>query len=140
MEINATLLLQLAIVLLLVGWLSGYIYGPLFELFEERERRITGARLQAKDLMRSAENQEKEINDTLATARAKARDVLTLLKNDGLTQEQTIIGSAKKDAAKLVDDARHQIKASVAVARRTLETEATSLADDVISQVLQKSA
>ena len=48
MEINATVLLQLALFLVLMVMLFQFLFRPLLELFEARERRIDGAQEEAK--------------------------------------------------------------------------------------------
>ena len=55
MEINATVLLQLALFLVLMVMLFQFLFRPLLELFEARERRIDGAQEEAKQYRENAD-------------------------------------------------------------------------------------
>jgi F-type H+-transporting ATPase subunit b len=139
-ELNATFLLQLAIFLLLVAFLSPVLFRPFMRLFEERERRIVGAKDEAQALAGSADEKAEIIAQKTAEAQAEARRVLTTLRARAAEREHEILEAAKKAAATRIDDAREELFAQTEHTRASLKTDADKLAAAVVEKGLGRAA
>jgi F-type H+-transporting ATPase subunit b len=140
MEINATLLVQLAMFLFLLAFLSRFLFGPLLKLVEEREKRIEGAASEAKLLRASADQAAGTIDEQMAKAHADAKRVLQDLREKGAATEREHVEKARADAAARLEDARAELFAASEDARKRLKAEAATLANDVVARVLGRAA
>ncbi len=136
MEINATLLVQLVIFLLLLTWLSRFLFAPLLKLFDEREKRIDGAKKEAEQMQLEAHQRLSDIEDKIRAAQADARLVLTELKAQGAEYQRSVVEAARKEAKEQLDLAREKLALDVAKVRETLAKETDSLADLTREKVL----
>ena len=95
MEINATVLLQLALFLILMVMLSQFLFRPLLQLFDARERRIDGAQEEAKQYRENADEKAAIIEERVHQARQEARETLNDFKNRAKVREDEILGAAR---------------------------------------------
>jgi F-type H+-transporting ATPase subunit b len=136
MELNITLVLQLAMFFGLFVWLSNVILYPLLDLFEERENRIEGAAKLATELRASADESAGVIDEKLGEARMEARKILAGLREEGLQTESHLIDSARTAATEKIEDARSQLAQSGTSVRQTLESRADELAEEIVQKIL----
>ena len=73
MEINATILVQIFLVVALLLWLSPTLFAPIMRLFDERERRIFGAKEESLRMNREASEMSQVFDQKLDEARLNAR-------------------------------------------------------------------
>lgn len=140
MEINITLVPQLVILLLLVGILSQVLFKPMLKVFEERETRIDGAREDARLFASRAEEGAASIDARMMEAQREARSVLTELKAEGQALEAEVIAKARAEAQERIEAARKSLEAQVQTARTALTQDASVIAADVVSKVLNRAA
>jgi F-type H+-transporting ATPase subunit b len=139
-ELNATFLLQLAGFLLLVAWLTPFLFEPFLKLFEEREKRIVGAAEEAKRLGGSADERALLIEARTREAQAEARQVLAQFREKAQLREAEIIGAAREKAGERLEEARADLFAATETARRNLREEAKALSNDIVQKVLGRAA
>ena len=138
MNFNATLIGQMITFVIFVWFCMKYIWPPLVNALEERNKRIA-------DGLAAAERGQKDLEE----AKTKVSDSL----NDAKQQAQEIINQAQKRANEIVDDAKDtareeadKIKAAatadidqqVTAAREQLRKEVSSIALAGAQQILKR--
>jgi F-type H+-transporting ATPase subunit b len=140
MELNATLLIQAAIVLGLMAWLSPMLFGPLMKVFDEREKRIHGAADEAKARLGSADEKSALVEQKTKEAQASARVVLVGLRDAAKVKEQAILDAAREAAAQRLEDARAELFDATESARKSLRADSKAIADEIVKKVLGRTA
>ena len=136
MEINATVLLQLALFLVLMVMLFQFLFRPLLELFDARERRIDGAQEEAKQYRENADQKAAIIEERVFQARQEARETLNDFKVRAKTRENEILGAARDVSQGKLNDARVALEQQVASAKTMLNEDAKTLAQDMAAKAL----
>jgi F-type H+-transporting ATPase subunit b len=136
MDIDRTMLVQMAIFVFLIVVLSPLLFKPLLKLFEERERRTEGARTDARQMQEKAESllvrYQAKLEDVKRIA-AQERDRLRL---ETLQLESKILDEARAATAKFVEQGRLQIGHEVAKIRQDMDLLSQSIAREIGSKLL----
>ena len=140
MELNATILIQAAIVLALMAFLSPMLFGPALKVFDEREKRIHGAADEAKRQLGTAGEKSALVEQKLQAAQVDARQVLAALREKALAGERALLDKARNDANVRIEQARGELKSATDSARSSLTTDANVIADDIVKKVLGRAA
>lgn len=140
MELNATILIQAAIVLALMAWLSPVLFSPLMKVFDERDRRIHGAANEAKQYLGAADEKGAIVEQKTREAQAAARQVLVSLRLAAQEEEAKILAAAREEATGKVDEARAELFAAAEQARLNLKGDANAIADQIVTKVLGRAA
>ncbi|ASK26915.1 F0F1 ATP synthase subunit B [Neisseria chenwenguii] len=107
MNINATLIAQLIVFLILVWFTMKYVWPPIAKVLDERAAKIAESLAAAERSKNDFEQAEKKVAELLA---------------DGRNQVADMVANAEKRAAKIVEDAKSQ--ASTEAARITAQAKA----------------
>jgi F-type H+-transporting ATPase subunit b len=110
MEINATIIVQLAVILTLMLWLSKVLFKPLLRLFDEREARISGARAEAKALEEQGLDKAHYIDERMKRAQKDARDILSGLRAEGVAYQRQLTDKARAEAREKIEEAKKRIQ------------------------------
>jgi F-type H+-transporting ATPase subunit b len=140
LEINATLLLQLALFLVLLVWLSTFLTAPLMRIYDERERRIEGAADEALKLRDGVSEKAGLVDERLKEANAEARQVLDQLRKKGQEKERELLDAARDKAGGLLEDAQAELFAATEEIRGELKADAEKIAADIAGKVLGRAA
>jgi len=140
MELNITATIMLALFLLIFVWLTQMLFKPFLRIYDERERRIDGAAEEARSLKEGAQAQQGEVERRLAEASEQARDILDGLRDEGAAKERALIDAARAKSQGLIEDAKADLFAASADARKQLKTESERIADDIVASVLGRAA
>lgn len=140
MEVNATFLLQLALICLLMFFLEPILFRPIMRLFDEREKRIVGAAEEAKRYLGAADEKSALADQRTAAAQADARSVLAGLRAQGAEREAKLVEQARAAAATRMEEAREQLFDATEQARKTLKDDAKKIADEIVAKVLGRAA
>jgi len=140
MELNVTFFIQLGAFLATVIIVSNLAFGPVLKTLDERHKRIDGARAEAGRLASNAGSQADTIEKKLSAARSGGQDEMGRLKAEAEKQEAEIIGKAKADAGRQLDDARTRLQAATGKAREDLGKQAQTLADVIVTKALGRNA
>lgn len=131
-EINGTIFLQIFIFLMLLLWLSRSLFDPILRVFDEREKRISGAKKEALDLNLLADEKAKAFDLEYAKARDSARLILGQLKQAMDATQSEALARAKTAAREKLQKSEmelaHQeqeIKAELITASKTLAGQIT---------------
>jgi F0F1-type ATP synthase membrane subunit b/b' len=139
-ELNATIIVQAAILLILMGVLSPALFGPALRVFEEREKRIHGAAEEAKKQLGSAGEKSAVVEQKLQAAQVEARAVLATLREKASEKERVMLEDARAHAARRLEEARAELAGATDSARASLKGEAGAMADTIVTKVLGRAA
>lgn len=135
-DLDASLVVQIVILVVLAVVLKPLLFDPMMRLFEEREKRIEGTRRRAtKEDERSAKALA-EYEAVLAKARQAGTAERDALRADGAKKEADLMAQARASTATTLEQGRSVIASEVAAAREKLRGEATVLARDIAKSVL----
>jgi F-type H+-transporting ATPase subunit b len=135
-DIDLTFLVQLVLFVGFTLLLKPILLDPMLKLFEEREKRIDGAKAQARKIDEKSAGAlatyEAEMNKARATAGAE-RD---RIRAEGMKREQEILAEVRAATAKTVDEGKRRVQAEADKARAQLRAEAGNMARDLANRVL----
>ena len=135
-DMDASLVVQIGIFLLLLVILKPILFDPMLKLFEEREKRIQGTWREAtKEDERSAKALAK-YEGILAKAREAGGAERDQLRAQGQKKEAEILNLVRAQTATTVEEGRKNIAEEAKTARTALETEANVLGSAIASRVL----
>lgn len=135
-DVDLTFVVQTVLFIALTLILKPVLFDPMLKLFEEREKRIDGAKIQARKIDEKSATALAEYEAQMAKARATAGTERDKIRSEALKQEQEILGAVRASAAKVLDDGKRAAHAEAQKARAALKTEATAMARELASRVL----
>ena len=113
MDLNATLLAQLVVFLVLAAVTAKFVWPPIVKAIDERTTKIADGLAAADKAKTDLVLAEKRVGDELRKARESATELRT---------------GAEKQAAQIVDEARAEAARIVTAAREAAESEAATAA------------
>jgi F-type H+-transporting ATPase subunit b len=135
-DFDATFLVQLVLFVGLTLVLKPVLFDPMLKLFEERERRIDGAKAQARKMDEKSATALARYESEMAKARASANAERERLRAEALKTEHEVLAAVRAATAKTIEDGKHAAYAEADRVRATLKREASALARDLASRVL----
>lgn len=135
-DFDATFLVQLVLFAGLTFVLKPLLFDPMLKLFEERERRIDGAKMQARKMDEKSAAALAKYESEMAKARAAANAEREKIRAKALTREQEVLGAVRAATAKTIEDGKRAAYAEADRVRATLKNEAGTLARDLAARVL----
>lgn len=138
MNINATLIVQLIVFLILVGFTMKFVWPPITKALDERASKIADGLAAADKAKAELSNANKRVEDELTKSRTETAARLA----DAERRGQTIIEEAKaratEEAAKIVAAAKVDADQHTIKARETLREQVAALAVKGAEQILRK--
>jgi len=138
MEVNGTIFLQILIFLSLLLWLSRSLFAPLLRLFDEREKRIVGAKTESLELGSLADEKSKAFDLACDQARKSGKHTLSELKQALEKEHQEALALMKARAKEKLDKAQSELLEQEKEVRKILTAASSSLADDIVAVLLRK--
>jgi len=135
-DFDATFLVQVAMFVALTLFLKPVLFEPLLELFEERERRIDGAKLQARKIDEKSATAQTKYEAEMAKARNSAGAERDKIRAEAQKQEQEILAKVRASAGAVIDAGKRGAAAEAESARTNLKLEAAARARELASRVL----
>jgi F-type H+-transporting ATPase subunit b len=135
-DADLTFLWSIGIFLVLIVVLKPVLFDPMLKLFEERERRIDGAKLAARKLDEAAAKALTTYETEMKKARSAGNADRETQRAEGLKAEAEIVDNVRKTTTETVDVGRRSIQEEAAAARAALKGEANILAGALASRVL----
>lgn len=112
MNINATLLVQIAVFAALWWFTAKYVWPPITTALDERAKRISDGLAAADKAKADLQAAERRVEAELKTARESAGEVRTLAEK----QSAQIVEEARAEAARIVADAKKAAESEAALA------------------------
>lgn len=137
---DGTLLLHLLMVGIMVFILNRTLLKPINQILAERERQVTGRRLEAEKL--SAETQEKirKYQETLHDARVDGYKLLDKERAEALKQREEKVRSYRQQMSKEVAAQIETTRQQEETVKHELEAQAASMSDLISAQILRRRA
>jgi F-type H+-transporting ATPase subunit b len=137
---DATLLLHLILVVVMVVVLNRTLLKPINQILSEREKQIAG-RLQEAEAM-AAESQEKlkKYNDTLREARSAGYRLLEKERAASLKEKEQKLRQSRDQLSEEVAAQVEQIRNQEQAVKGELEGQAATIGNLISSQILRRPA
>lgn len=135
-DIDLTFLVQLVLFVGFVLLLKPVLLDPMLKLFEEREKRIDGAKAQARKIDEKSAGALAKYEEEMNKARAAAGVERDRIRAEGIKREQEILAAVRSAAAKTVEEGKRAVLGEAEKARAALRAESGNMARDLASRVL----
>ncbi len=138
MNLNATLLAQVLVFFILAWFTMKFVWPPVMKALDERARKVADGLAAADKAKADLVAVERRVQDELSKAKNVASDV----RGSAEKQGATLIEEARAEAARLVAQAREAAEAEAAAAmqraRDSLREEVAALAVKGAQQILSR--
>lgn len=135
-DLNLTLIIQLAVVLTLMVVLTRILFKPFLQILEERRNRIEGAEKRARDLQQEADRLIERYREAIAAGQAQGAGIRDEIRKTSLTEEAEILRKAIEESARLIREMKARIAADAQSAREDLRLQARNLSREITAKVL----
>jgi F-type H+-transporting ATPase subunit b len=135
-DIDWTLYAQIINFLLLVFLLNVVLFRPIRKALKDRQARLLSQETEINVLTDKGRSLEDEIREELAAARRDGAGARESLKQEGAQAEATLLEEVKKQAELEWATVEKKIKADMAKARASLQTQAQSFAQLLATKIL----
>jgi len=137
-SINETLVVQLISFLIFLFVINRIMFRPLRKTMQEREHYVDGIRMDIEDAEKKLEQTMQEVRDEDAAVRNAGLQMIVEMEKQGNEEAGNIITVAREEMAQMGGEARQDIDAQVAKARKTIVAEAEKLSVRVMEHVLDR--
>ncbi|HEX3771078.1 MAG TPA: ATP synthase F0 subunit B [Polyangiaceae bacterium] len=135
-DFDATFLVQFVLFIGLTLVLKPLLFDPMLKLFEERERRTDGAKLEARKIDERSTSALTKYETEMAKARASANAEREKMRAEALRKEQEILGEMRVSATKTLEDGKKGAAAEAERVRATLRAQGAVIARELAGRVL----
>ena len=137
-SINETMVVQLISFLIFLFVINRIMFRPLRKTMQEREHYVDGIRMDIEDAEKKLEQTMQEVRDEDAAVRNAGLQMIVEMEKQGNEEAGNIITVAREEMAQMGGEARQDIDAQVAKARKTIVAEAEKLSVRVMEHVLDR--
>jgi F-type H+-transporting ATPase subunit b len=135
-DVDLTFVVQLVLFVGLTLVLKPVLFDPMLKLFEEREKRIDGAKVQARKIDEKSATALAQYESEMARARSAAGAERDKIRGEALKREQEILGAVRAATSKTIEDGKRAAHAEAEKTRAALKADAAAVARDLASRVL----
>ena len=135
-DVDWTFMVQVVLFVGLTLILKPVLFDPMLKLFEEREKRIDGAKLQARRIDDKSVTALTKYEGEMTKARSAGGVERDRIRAEAMKREQEILASVRAAAAKTLEEGKRSAQAEADRVRATLKNDATSMARELASRVL----
>ncbi len=138
MSINATLIAQLIVFLILVGFTMKFVWPPIVKALDERAQKISEGLSAADKAKADLASANKRVEAQLSSARSDAAQRLADAERLAQSMVEEAKGRASEEGAKIVAAARAEAQQESMKARETLRDQVAALAVKGAEQILKR--
>lgn len=135
---DATLLLHLFLVVVMVFVLNRTLLKPINDILSEREKQITGRLREAEAMAAESQEKLKKYNDVLREARAAGYRLLEKERAEGLKEKEQQLRQHRDELSKEVSSQVDQIRKQEQAVKGELEAQAATIGNLISSQILRR--
>jgi F-type H+-transporting ATPase subunit b len=135
-ELNFTLIFQLAIVLILLVALSNIVFKPFLGVLLERRNWIEGAEKKARELQQRTEELMEQYRDSMAAAQAQGTNIREEIRQESLSREMEIVQKAMGESTRFLGEMKRKIQEESQIARASLRLQAQNLSREIAQKIL----
>jgi F-type H+-transporting ATPase subunit b len=128
--------IQLVLFVGLTLVLKPVLFDPMLKLFEEREKRIDGTRMKARQIDEQSAGALAKYEAEMARARALANADREKIRADALKREQEILGAVRVATAKALEAGKRAAHTEADKVRAALKRDAAAMARDLAGRAL----
>lgn len=136
LELNKWFFVLLVNFLVLLYVLNIILFKPFMKLFDDRKNSIQGALEAARDMQAKREEALLQMDNELKAAREKARQLYEGMVKDGVARQKEMLDSANKEAHRLMDDARLELKSEAEKAGQKLRSNVSRFSDEIVRKLI----
>ena len=136
---DATLLLHLVFVMVMVVVLNRTLLKPINQILSEREKQIAGRLQEAEALAAESQEKLKKYNDSLREARTAGYKLLEKERAEGLKDKEQKLRQSRETLSAEVNAKVDQIQKQEQAVKGELEGQAATIGDLISSQILRRS-
>lgn len=138
MSINATLIAQLIVFLLLVGFTMKFVWPPIMKALDERARRVAEGLSAADKAKADLAQANQRVEAQLSSARTDAAQRLADAERLAQSMIEEAKGRASEEGAKIVATAKAEAEQEALKARELLREQVAVLAVKGAEQILRR--
>jgi F-type H+-transporting ATPase subunit b len=137
---DASILLHLFLVVLMVVVLNRTLLKPINRILSEREKQITGRLREAEAMAAESQEKLKKYNETLREARVAGYKLLEKERAEGLKEKEQKLRQSREELSKQVATRVDQIRQQEQAVKQELEGQAATIGNLISSQILRRPA
>lgn len=138
MSINGTLIIQMIVFLILVGFTMKFIWPPITAALDERARKIAEGLSAADKAKAELANANKRVEEQLSAARTDATQRLADAERLAQSMVEEAKSRASEEAAKIIAAAKAEAEQEATKAREALRDQVAALAVKGAEQILRR--
>lgn len=138
-ELNLTMIIQLAIVLTLMVILSQVFFKPFLGILQERKNRVERAENGARELQQRTEELTERYREAIAAAQAQGAEIREEIRKESLAKEMEILQKAMEEANRIIQEMKMKISEEMGAARAGLQFQAQNLSREIAEKILGRS-
>ncbi len=138
-ELNLTMIVQLAIVLSLMVILSQMVFKPFLGILQERKDQVKRAQERIRDLQDRSEELMERYREAISAAHAQGAAIREKIRKESLAKEMEILQKAMEEANRLIQEMRMKISREMEAARTGLQFQAQNLSREIAEKILGRS-
>ena len=138
-ELNFTVIFQLAIFLTLLVALSSLLFKPFLRVLQERREWVEGAERKARELQQRTEELMEQYRDSMNAAQAQGAEIRDEIRKEGLAKEGEILQRAMEEANRYLEGMKAKVQEDGQAARAGLRIHAQNLSREIAEKMLGRS-
>jgi len=138
MNLNLTLLMQAIAFALFIWFCAKFIWPPLTQAIETRQRQITEGLQAGEQGRQSLATAEKRVSAILEEAKQKAAEIIATGEKFRAETIEAARGEARSEAERIVTSAKAEIEQELSRAREALRNQVADLAVAGAAQILRR--
>ena len=138
MSINATLIAQLIVFLILVWFTMKFVWPPIVKALDERAKKISDGLSAADKAKAELSNANKRVEEQLTSARKDATQRLADAERLAQSMVEEAKGRASEEGAKIIASAKAEAEQESIKAREALREQVAALAVKGAEQILRR--
>ncbi len=135
-DFDLTVLIQIGLFVVLLVVVKPMLLDPMLKLFEERERRIDGAKLEARQMDEASAGALSKFEAEMQKVRSSANAERDKVRGEALKAESDLLAKVREKTSAKLDEGRKAASTDVTKARASLDAESRELARLLASRVL----
>ena len=135
---DATLLLHLVMVVVMVFVLNRTLLKPINDILSEREKQVTGRLREAEAMAAESQEKLKKYNDSLREARTAGYKLLEKERAESLKEKEQKLRQSRDELSTEVAAQVDQIRNQEQAVKGELEAQAATIGSLISSQILRR--
>jgi F0F1-type ATP synthase membrane subunit b/b' len=138
-DLNLSMVIQLAIVLSLMVILSQVVFKPFLSILQERKNRVERAEKGATEFQQKTEELMENYREAIGAAQVQAAAIREEIRKGSLAKEMEILQKAVEEANRLIQAMKRKINVETETARAGLQFQAQNLSQKIAEKILGRS-